>query len=843
MRPQVLKEGTDPDIRKDFLREAALMAMLDHPNIIQLIGVVTIPRDMPPLLVMQLCDKGSLEGFLHRSAENNEPLNDAFKLTVAADVCRGLQYLANHQIIHRDVAARNVLLDAGLFCRIADFGMSLSISTTDKEYVRRYEQFPVRWSAVEVLREGKFSVASDVWAFGVLIHEIMSLGELPYKDLSLALVQEHVTQGGVMDRHHLVSPVIYNTLMLPCWRQDVKARPTHQELLDTIMALGGSADLVEQHHDVTMAAGGLVTNPSPLSVEDPHLLLAPSVYHLCTVLRGGVTAAVEDAWGAHGVGVASSPAHMADTTVWHMVQLYAKPRGLGHPCPRDAALHCAYVDTLAGADDVGRATALLSYSWGNHVFAILDALEAWAVQKQLNPRRTYVWICSLCINQHRVPPVLTPTELQAEFGPRVLRIGRVLPFLDPWHDPVYIKRAWCLFELYTAISMGTRCQIDILLSPKEMVRFKKLVSEKGYGMIGNLRRNISSRNAQASVDADRRAICAVIESLPGSFEKIDNEVARYLQHWAHEHAGAVRTAARLQHATTRSGGATTTSATSAGTSSGDSLGTFYTSSTSKAADSDGDGRGRGITALRERVPTYRRYWKRNGNVVHPARTSAEEIPPSPVTCSTEYVPPSLLEASPADRLGKLKAQFTKNMATLSHNRLRLQRSYVKYPVLHDHHASAGSLHQRPSAVMPVATAVSAWRKVVGVSEVSPVVVDHPEVSPNKPDHPEDDDRSPTARSHEEGTVSAPSPPPVGSRVSSTPSSSLSLTGTGWSEQRQRSTSNTSELVEVLNPLRRSTHRRIVSTHDSTSDAALPGAVEVEIHSPYTAVGDHTASVA
>ena len=85
------------------------------------------------------------------------------KLTFAGDVCRGLQYLASCRIVHRDIAARNVLLDAAYLCRIGDFGLSQSLSES-KEYVRMQEQVAVRWAAKEVLSEDKFSTASDVWS-------------------------------------------------------------------------------------------------------------------------------------------------------------------------------------------------------------------------------------------------------------------------------------------------------------------------------------------------------------------------------------------------------------------------------------------------------------------------------------------------------------------------------------------------------------------------------------------------------------------------------------------------------------------------------------------------------
>ena len=76
------------------------------------------------------------------------------------------------------------------------------------------------------------------------------------------------------------------------------------------------------------------------------------------------------------------------------------------------------------------------------------ALERWTAKTERDPKRTYVWICALCLNQHRIVKTMTPDELSAEFGTRVSAIGYLLPMLEPWRDPQYLKRAWCLFELY-----------------------------------------------------------------------------------------------------------------------------------------------------------------------------------------------------------------------------------------------------------------------------------------------------------------------------------------------------------------------------------------------------------
>ena len=70
-------------------------------------------------------------------------------------------------------------------------------------------------------------------------------------------------------------------------------------------------------------------------------------------------------------------------------------------------------------------------SWSYKVASVASALARWAEQNNRNPKRTYIWICSLCLNQHRIIKTHTPDELAAEFGPRVQHIGRILPMLEP----------------------------------------------------------------------------------------------------------------------------------------------------------------------------------------------------------------------------------------------------------------------------------------------------------------------------------------------------------------------------------------------------------------------------
>jgi hypothetical protein len=77
-----------------------------------------------------------------------------------------------------------------------------------------------------------------------------------------------------------------------------------------------------------------------------------------------------------------------------------------------------------------------SDTWGYKVLSVAGALERWCDQVGRDPKRAYIWICSLCLNQHRIGgSVVSPEDLANEFGPRVQAIGRILPMLEPWRNP------------------------------------------------------------------------------------------------------------------------------------------------------------------------------------------------------------------------------------------------------------------------------------------------------------------------------------------------------------------------------------------------------------------------
>ena len=392
--------------------------------------------------------------------------------------------------MHRDVAARNVLLDANEICKLADFGRAVALADIGKDYASLSEELPIRHAAVEVLVSGRFSTASDVWAFGCLVWEVFAAGADPYHDIASFTEVSSFVRAGKRMAAPLGQPTeIHEKIMVPCWATAPADRPRILDLYTSMVSLGAIPDdLARDEMQLTAVHEEPALGPQDL------LLRGPSMHHLATFVRPAALRAVLEHMpggqtpmaGFEGLKVP------ADADIWHMVQSYVKPVSAGTVCPRDREMGCAYVDTLTRKHDAGKATALLSYAWGYKFAEVIAALETWTTGTGRAPKRTYFWVCSFCLNQHGINGLprgdnIDPSDPEAAqrlakgVYNRVVGIGRILPMLEPWDNPGYVKRAWCLFELFTAVTK--RLKIDIILSAAETTRFRQAIQTQGYGVV------------------------------------------------------------------------------------------------------------------------------------------------------------------------------------------------------------------------------------------------------------------------------------------------------------------------------------------------------------------------
>uniref|UniRef100_H3DH64 Discoidin domain-containing receptor 2 n=1 Tax=Tetraodon nigroviridis TaxID=99883 RepID=H3DH64_TETNG len=238
-----LRADATSQARNDFLKEIKIMSRLNDPNIIRLL-CVCVSSD-PLCMVTEYMENGDLNMFLsQREIEstlthaNNIPsvsLSDL--LHMAVQISSGMKYLASLNFVHRDLATRNCLLDRRLTIKIADFGMSRNLYSSDYYRIQGRAVLPIRWMAWESILLGKFTTASDVWAFGVTLWEIFTLcKEQPYSLLSDEQVIENTgeffrNQGRQIFLYAppLCPPSLFE-LMMRCWSRDIHDRPNFEGL-------------------------------------------------------------------------------------------------------------------------------------------------------------------------------------------------------------------------------------------------------------------------------------------------------------------------------------------------------------------------------------------------------------------------------------------------------------------------------------------------------------------------------------------------------------------------------------------------------------------------------------
>uniref|UniRef100_A0A8C2KQH8 non-specific protein-tyrosine kinase n=1 Tax=Cyprinus carpio TaxID=7962 RepID=A0A8C2KQH8_CYPCA len=211
-----------PDVREKFLGEAVIMKNLDHPNIVRLIGVI---EEEPVWIVMELCQHGELGKYL---TKNQQSLTNLTLVLFSLQICKALVYLQGMNMVHRDIAVRNVLVATPESVKLGDFGLSRYIE--DEEYYKAsVTRLPIKWMAPESINFRRFTAASDVWMFAVCMWEIMSRGKQPFHWLDNRDVINQLEQGNRLPKPDLCPPALYS-LMTRCWSYDPPERPTFTEL-------------------------------------------------------------------------------------------------------------------------------------------------------------------------------------------------------------------------------------------------------------------------------------------------------------------------------------------------------------------------------------------------------------------------------------------------------------------------------------------------------------------------------------------------------------------------------------------------------------------------------------
>uniref|UniRef100_A0A8C1K577 Tyrosine-protein kinase n=1 Tax=Cyprinus carpio TaxID=7962 RepID=A0A8C1K577_CYPCA len=230
----------------DFQREIQTISSLHCDYIVKYKGICYSTGRLSTKLVMEYLPYGSLIGYMEKHRQN---VCTRRLLLFASQICKGMEYLQSMRYVHRDLAARNILVASDTLVKIADFGLT-KIIPVDKEYYRVTQpgESPVFWYAPESISELKFSHKSDIWSFGIVLHELFSYCDISRnpKRLCIQKIGSYV-QSPSMAIHLLnllkdnwrlpapsQCPPKVHSIMMQCWEFNSEDRPSFSSLQDLI---------------------------------------------------------------------------------------------------------------------------------------------------------------------------------------------------------------------------------------------------------------------------------------------------------------------------------------------------------------------------------------------------------------------------------------------------------------------------------------------------------------------------------------------------------------------------------------------------------------------------------
>lgn len=220
------KPDADLATAEKFLEEAYIMQQFHHPHIIRLVGVCS---DSPIWIVMELARLGELRAYLQ---QNSARLDLATLLLYSFQLSTALSYLESKKFVHRDIAARNVLVSSHHCVKLADFGLSRWVE--DQSYYKASKgKLPIKWMAPESINFRRFTTASDVWMFGVCMWEILMLGVKPFQGVKNNDVIGKIENGERLALPARCPPRLYS-LMSSCWSYEPSKRPSFKDIKEVL---------------------------------------------------------------------------------------------------------------------------------------------------------------------------------------------------------------------------------------------------------------------------------------------------------------------------------------------------------------------------------------------------------------------------------------------------------------------------------------------------------------------------------------------------------------------------------------------------------------------------------
>ncbi|GMT26857.1 hypothetical protein PFISCL1PPCAC_18154, partial [Pristionchus fissidentatus] len=240
---KTLHESADKLAAIEFLQEIEIMKSIGyHERLVNIIACVT--ESVPHLLIAEYCNHGDLLSYLkerreymlelpkdvdYHNLDRTQIVTQEQQLQFSVQIAYGLEYLSGRGYVHRDIAARNILVDDNYSVKIGDFGLCRKVHEEQELYLSRGGRLPIKWMSPEALRRYEMSTASDVWSFGILLFEIITLGGSPYPNWEPSEILPRLEAGERMSRPDNCPDAVF-AAMCDCWADIPEKRPDFTSL-------------------------------------------------------------------------------------------------------------------------------------------------------------------------------------------------------------------------------------------------------------------------------------------------------------------------------------------------------------------------------------------------------------------------------------------------------------------------------------------------------------------------------------------------------------------------------------------------------------------------------------
>ncbi|XP_064155671.1 receptor tyrosine-protein kinase erbB-3-like [Anguilla rostrata] len=271
--PVAIKTIQDRSGRQTFTEVTDhMMAMgsLDSPYVVRLLGVC-------PGACLQLVTPLSAQGsLLEHIRQHQDSLDPQRLLNWCVQIAKGMFYLEEHHMVHRNLSARNIMLKSDYIVQVSDYGIADLLYPDDKKYFYSDTKAPIKWMALESILFRRYTHQSDVWSYGVTVWEMMSFGAEPYATTRPQEVPDLLEKGERLSQPHICTIDVY-MVMVKCWMIDENVRPTFKELANEFTRMARDPPRFLVMKSVNPPSGAAEYLPMTPGVEDNSVQVGPRV--------------------------------------------------------------------------------------------------------------------------------------------------------------------------------------------------------------------------------------------------------------------------------------------------------------------------------------------------------------------------------------------------------------------------------------------------------------------------------------------------------------------------------------------------------------------------------------